>query len=218
MTVTPMTANPSTDGYHHGDLRRALMSAARSRIAAVGTEALSMRSLCRELGVSATAPYRHFPTKNSLLAAIAEDGFVQLGDAVSTAISRAGDDPLAQLVNLGEAYVRFAVANPVDYHLMFGSVLLDFSAYTELMAAADRCFGEVIGVLQRGVAAGAFRDDPIELLAGTAWAAVHGIASLLIDKSKQDAARETAGAMRAIGALGEHTRAAIRLLVGGLLR
>jgi len=213
-----MTASPATDTYHHGDLRRALMRAARVRIAEVGTEALSIRSLCREIGVSATAPYRHFPTKNSLFAAIAQDGFEQLRDAVRSAIAAAGEDPLAQLVGLGDAYVRFARNHPVDYHLMFGSVLLDFSEYSELMAAAELCFAEVVGVLQRGVAAGVFRDAPIDLLAGTAWAGVHGIASLLIDKSKNEAARERHRPMSAIAALGERTREAVRLMVGGLLR
>jgi AcrR family transcriptional regulator len=214
-----MNASPSTDAYHHGDLRRAVMAAARNRIAQVGTEALSVRSLCRELGVSATAPYRHFPTKNSLLAAIAQGGFERLTGAVSDAIGAAGADPVAQLEALGVAYVRFARANPVDYHLMFGAVLLDFSEYAELMASAERCFSNVLAVLERGQAAGVLRDEPIELLAGTAWAGVHGLASLLIDKGKADAGRHrAAGPMHSIGAVGASTADAVRLLMGGLLR
>jgi AcrR family transcriptional regulator len=211
-------ADDCSDTYHHGDLRRALMCAACERIAEVGTEALSLRSLCRDLGVSPTAPYRHFPTKNCLFAAIAQQGFERLNGEIRAAIAGRDQDPMAQLIDLGVAYVQFACTNPVEYHLMFGSVLLDFSDYSALTAQAEQCFTEVVGVLERGVAAGVLRDAPIELLAGTAWAAVHGMASLLIDKSKHTAARDRPGAMQAIFALGEHTPEAMRLAMGGLLR
>ncbi len=72
--------------YHHGDLAGTLMEAALQHIAAEGTESLSLRALAREAGVSATAPYRHFPSKQCLLAALATRGFKRLRDAMSTGL------------------------------------------------------------------------------------------------------------------------------------
>src|SRR5256885_14536758 len=95
------------DTYHHGDLRNALIDVALTQIAVEGARALSLREVARAAGVSHTASYRHFPNKESLLAAIAEQGFVMLGDAVGAAVQAHPDDPLAALQASGVAYVEF---------------------------------------------------------------------------------------------------------------
>jgi len=113
MSVTAMRRS-----YHHGDLRQVLMKAAREHIAVEGTEKLSLRALAREAGVSPTAPYRHFPTKNCLLAAIAAEGFAELQDTMHRQVHAAGPDVLDQLSAAARAYVQYALENPVKFHLM----------------------------------------------------------------------------------------------------
>src|SRR6478672_7153397 len=96
--------------YHHGNLRPALLRAATKTLEKEGVGALSLRDLARRAGVSHNAPYRHFPDRESLLAALAADGFEKLGQAMR---GQGGKE-------MGEAYVRFALEHPQLFRLMFG--------------------------------------------------------------------------------------------------
>src|ERR671910_1744533 len=111
--------------YHHGDLRAAVLAAASKMIEKEGLAALSVREAARRAGVSHNAPYRHFPDREALLAALAEEGFSLLGESLE---NRSGRE-------LGEAYVRFALAHPQRFRLMFGGVL-PLAKYPELQQAA----------------------------------------------------------------------------------
>ena len=122
------------DAYHHGDLPATLMAMALERIAEEGTEKLSLRALAREAGVSPTAPYKHFPTKRCLLAALATQGFRALGEA-NGSVAVSGADLEDSFVRMGMAYIRFATGNPTAYQIMFGTVIEDFSEYPELAEA-----------------------------------------------------------------------------------
>ena len=134
-------------GYHHGDLAASLMDAAIAHIAEEGTEKLSLRALARECGVSPTAPYRHYPSKRCLLAAIATRGFRELKTFTSAQI-----DPSVRLeerlLKMGRAYVDFALAHPTTYQIMFGSVIEDFSEYDSLAQAADEAYRVVLDQLE----------------------------------------------------------------------
>lgn len=203
--------------YHHRDLRRALLAAARDEIERHGTESLSLRGLCRCVGVSPTAPYRHFDTKNCLLAAIAEEGFNNLVESVHQRLVDMPADPIVRLTALGQAYVEFARDNPVDYRLMFGSVLLDFSGYEGLRAAASRAFEILSDLLQQGITQGKIVDRPLLELSGMVWAAVHGIASLMIDKHPAEGEiGQRSPAMQATAGLRADPRAAIELIFIGI--
>ncbi|MCB1684347.1 MAG: helix-turn-helix transcriptional regulator, partial [Pseudomonadales bacterium] len=111
-----MTAD-SNDSYHHGDLAVTLMDLALARISAEGTERLSLRGLAREAGVSPAAPYRHFPSKRCLLAALATRGFRELLSRVQ-AHERLSEDLEERLLNLGRAYIGFALDRPTTYQIM----------------------------------------------------------------------------------------------------
>src|ERR1700738_4623556 len=111
------TSNKPT--YHHGDLKNALIDAAMAHIARDGARALSLRQVARSAGVSHTASYRHFRSKESLLAAIAEQGFHRLSDMMRVAIQQHSDDPLAMLRASGVAYVEFCVCYPDHPHITF---------------------------------------------------------------------------------------------------
>ena len=112
-----MNAQFEKSSYHHGDLADVMMRLAVSHIAAQGTEKLSLRALAREAGVSQSAPYRHFPTKRCLLAAVATQGFNILHQKMLEAIA---EEPsaAARFIAMGVAYVEFALAHPTHYHLM----------------------------------------------------------------------------------------------------
>src|SRR3954468_24870935 len=146
--------------YHHGDLPAALLRAAGRTLEKRGIGALSLRELARRAGVSHNAPYRHFPDRQALLAALAAEGFAVLGDALAHTSGRA----------MGEAYVRFALEHPQRFRLMFGGHLA-FSRHGALAEAAGRPHQALVE---------AFRAQPAiadpQLAAAAAWSLVHGLA------------------------------------------
>jgi AcrR family transcriptional regulator len=171
-------------GYHHGDLKAALLAAAARLLEKDGAEAVSFRAIAREVGVSQTAPYNHFESKEHLLATVAEDGFRRF-----TALQRAASSarsPRHRLHALGRAYVAFACAHPQLYRLMFGVGLADWKRYPSLVEAAEQSCLPV----QQALADVGSHGKPAAKSAQAAWIAtwamVHGLASLLID-GKADA-------------------------------
>lgn len=199
--------------YHHGHLPETLMNLAVQQIEAQGTEKLSMRALARSAGVSPTAPYSHFPTKTCLLAAIATRGFARLKSDMQ-AVSDTDKDIYDRVVDMGLAYIGFAIRHPTEYRLMFGSVLDDFSGYDMLIRAADDSYQYVRSLLE------AMRVEKrlnveLELLSSTTWSMVHGIASLLIDKRTSDEVMFSA--RNSIAVLRNDTESALRLMMGSLV-
>jgi AcrR family transcriptional regulator len=169
--------------YHHGDLAARLMQLACEHIGEAGVEKLSLRALAREVGVSPTAPYRHFPTKQCLLAALATSGFRGLARDLRTAAAAHPDDPAAALRAIALAYVAYARREPVRYRLMFGSVIGNFDRYADLKAASGESYEPLHQVLVEGIERGVFLDRPVSVLAANCWSTVHGMADLLIDKA-----------------------------------
>ena len=149
--------------YHHGDLRAAVLGAASKIIEKQGLSGLSVREAARRAGVSHNAPYRHFPDRDALLAALATEGFSQLGKALE---NRSGRE-------MGEAYVRFALERPQRFRLMFGG-LLGVERYPELQAQAAATYGK----LEKAFAE---RGAEAQFAAAAAWSLVHGLALLLLD-------------------------------------
>jgi AcrR family transcriptional regulator len=155
----------STSSYHHGDLRPALLRAAQALLEKAGPDALSLREVARQAGVSHSAPYRHFSGREALLAALAADGFRRLGEALAGGSGR----------QMGEAYVRFALDHPQLFRLMFGG-RLRFARHAALAQAAAQPYEALLGALRSQPAIA----DP-EKAAAAAWALVHGLAHLLLD-------------------------------------
>ena len=163
------TSNARKRGYHHGDLEAALARAAGKILEKEGIEALSLRDVARRAGVSHNAPYRHFPQREALLAALAAEGFEWLGAAQREAALARG------LRGMGEAYVSFALAHPQRFRLMFGGQI-PIARHARLREVATRTFEGLSGALAARVpeAQGA-RDASV-----AAWALVHGLALLLM--------------------------------------
>src|SRR5436190_10168835 len=106
--------------YHHGDLRRALIDAARRLLESEGPSALSLRAVAREAGVSPAAPYHHFKDKGELLDAVAGEGWSMLDEAIVAAKASAPSIHAA-MTEIGVAYVCFATNNPALYRVMYDS-------------------------------------------------------------------------------------------------
>lgn len=179
MSTSPLGARPRKprrakppDRYHHGDLRAALLDAGRAMLAEVGPSELSLRELARRLGVSHNAPYKHFPTREALLAALAAEGFAMLAERTRTAATAPG----AGLEAMGLAYIGFALDQPAVYRVMFSDAV-DKTAFPELLNASRSSFD----VLRNAVAK-VYGPEHADAAATSAWALVHGLALLLLDK------------------------------------
>lgn len=168
-------------GYHHGDLRNALVSEALKLLEQEGHSDFALRDLARRVGVSAAALYAHFADKGALLAAIATVGFIRLKTSLETAI-RNDSDLADQFLHMGSAYVRFGIEHPALYKLMFASEELTAKCpeYPELETAADAAFGLLTDMLERMQRRGFLRAGDPEADALSVWAHVHGLTSLFI--------------------------------------
>jgi AcrR family transcriptional regulator len=169
---------PST--YHHGDLRAALLDAAARLLRTGGAEALTLRALAEAVGVSRTAPYRHFRDKSALLVAVAAEGFERLQAALNL-VNTSETPGLDLFEEMGWAYVRFAIENPAHYRLMYGREAIARREIPALQSAADAAYDELVALIETGQAAGVLRSGDAGALAYVAWATVHGLASLLVD-------------------------------------
>ena len=162
--------------YHHGDLRRALIDAARRLLESEGPSALSLRAVAREAGVSPAAPYHHFKDKGELLDAVAGEGWMMLDQAIVAAKASAPSIHAA-MTEIGVAYVCFATNNPALYRVMYDTAR-DKEAFPDKMQdGEDSAYCKVRDTL---VEAGA---DPsaavdIELATIAAWCSAHGLAEM----------------------------------------
>jgi AcrR family transcriptional regulator len=176
----PRPARKRPDRYHHGDLSRALVQEAVRTIQARGVDALTLRAVGQRLGVSRTALYRHFADKTALLAAVAAEGFRQLRLDLTSAWERhhGGREGFAAM---GTAYVRFALAHPSHYRVMFGASLDARHEDAALAAEGGAAFQVLVDAILAQQRAGVVRlDDPLPI-ARFVWATVHGVAMLGID-------------------------------------
>lgn len=179
----PVSSKPAA--YHHGDLKRVLVEAACAIVAEEQNWDFSLREVARRAGVSHNAPYRHFPEKLDLLAAVAAEGFIALGVAMTKAADGV-ESPEEALVELGNAYVKFGIINGARYRLMFGTVLASSKtkAPALVLEAAARSQAILANVIAAGVKKGQFAasdDDEMAILVLSACSTVHGLTMLLID-------------------------------------
>jgi AcrR family transcriptional regulator len=163
------SSNEQTRGrsYHHGDLRNALLSAARSILEEETLGELSLRAVARRAGVSHAAPYRHFPNHEALLAELAIEGFSELRDEIKLA-TVSPDGEADRIAKIGAAYMRFVARRPALASLMFGPQLPNRDSFPKLGEMAD-AIGHEIGE--------ALHDSALGL---AVWAAVHGLAMLIL--------------------------------------
>lgn len=166
-----ISASPS---YHHGDLGNALKKNALKIIKQKGIAGLNLRDLAGKCSVSAAAVYRHYQSKDHLLAALAEEGFEELQRVMSVA-----NNP-NKIQNMGIAYIHFAQQHSVYFQLMFNS-FIDKSKFPSLLKANQNAIQVLRNEVENRIKQGLMQGKA-ESLTYTAWALVHGIAMLLLDK------------------------------------
>ena len=183
------------------DFRERLCEAAERLFAERGPDAVTMRQLAAELGVSPMTPYRYFKDKEDILAAVRTNGFNRFAEALERARDSAGS-ARAKSAAVGEAYVTFAFEHPHTYKLMFDLNQPHDADYPELVAAGKRAQATMSGYVTDLVAAGELQGDPKQI--GTMfWAATHGAVVLeLAGKLPAGAARALAHDMNAAMARG----------------
>jgi AcrR family transcriptional regulator len=176
-------------GYHHGNLKEALLQAALDLIGQKGAAGFTFADAARMAGVSPAAPYRHFRDRDELLSSIAQRGFEQFEAALGGAWDDGRPDTMTAFERLGRAYLAFAGAEPAYYSAMFESQIPS-DATPALQAASERAFGIVRAAAERLAAlapAGTPR-PPALMMALHIWSMTHGIASLF---ARGDAARRS---------------------------
>lgn len=175
------TVNMTSDEkrkYHHGDLRAALVQEGLRLLEERRGDDVGLREVARAAGVSATAVYRHFPDKAALLRALSGEGLARLAEAQRTAFGEAGGGKAGFLAT-GRAYVRFALANPALFRLVFSS-----PPERDLLAGADHAVPEAFRMLRENavlLVAPGTPADTVNAVALEAWAKVHGLAMLMLD-------------------------------------
>lgn len=174
--------SPRSRSYHHGDLRPALVEEAARLLGEEGEDALSMRRLAQNLGVSRMAPYHHFPDKHGLMCAVAEEGFRRLLEMID------GDDFLNGRSNTRSGlrafidnYIRFSLHNRHYYELMFGARLWKVQQPTEqLREYAHGAFKSYVEKMRRLPLVSAAPGDALRY-AQVSWSTLHGISRVVID-------------------------------------
>ena len=175
-------------GYHHGNLREALIAAALELIREKGPAGFTFAEAARAAGVSPAAPYRHFRDRDALMADVAARGFERFAEALEKAWDQGRPHPYRALENLGRAYLAFARGEPAYYAAMFEAQVPP-DASPELAKAGERAFGvlrqacEALSALMP-----AEKRPPALMMSLHIWAMAHGMASLF---ARGDAARRT---------------------------
>jgi AcrR family transcriptional regulator len=173
-------------GYHHGNLKEALVRAALELIAEKGPAGFTFAEAARWAGVSPAAPYRHFRDRDELLSDVARRGFAAFEQALTEAWDGGRPEPFKAFERLGRAYLDFARREPAYYSAMFeAGIPLD--ATPDLRAASDRAFAVLREASEAMIATMPARQrPPVLMMALHIWALSHGIASLF---GRGDAAR-----------------------------
>jgi AcrR family transcriptional regulator len=190
---------PDARPYHHGDLRRGLVEAARRLLEREGPAALSLRAVAREAGVSPAAPYHHFKDKSELLDAVADQGWAMLTEGMIEALN--GADETDQLSPVMLAYVRFAREHPALYRVMY-----DAARNRESLPMREDGDGSAYDrvretIVNRG-------ENPsgldIELSMAAGWCAAHGLAEMAGFKQFDHLKDELGGEMQFLSAVLRH--------------
>ena len=195
-TATVADARP----YHHGDLRRALVEAARRILETEGPGALSLRAVAREAKVSPAAPYHHFKDKGELLEAVAHEGWDELGNAMG---SFKDDNAKDRMSSIGAAYIHFARDNPALYRVMYDRSRDKDSLPDQMGKDDDSAYCQVRNTIaEQG--GGEVSEIDLELATIAAWCAAHGLAEMLSFKQFDPLKEELGGEEAFLRAVLEH--------------
>jgi AcrR family transcriptional regulator len=171
---------PRRAHYHHGGLREALIGATRQLVMERGAENFTLADACRLAGVTTAAPYRHFRSKQEILAEIASRGFDELSRRAMAIVAKKGAGTLEAIIAMGQTYVAFAVEETAVFRLMFGQEP-SLKKAEHVAGTGQDCFANLIEQIALYCQKNRVRGDAQEI-ALRLWTFVHGAASLVIDQ------------------------------------
>lgn len=202
--VKPMRDSQSAEPrpYHHGDLRRALVDAARRLLESEGPSALSLRAVAREAGVSPAAPYHHFKDKAELLDAVAQEGWEMLNAGMRRA--KDGETGRQQLTALGIAYVCFAREHPALYRVMYDAARDKEALPMDTENPDDDSAYCMVRQTMVENGADPTAETDLELATIASWCAAHGLAEMAGFKQFSDMKQALGGEAPFIAAVLQH--------------
>lgn len=168
--------------YHHGNLREALITATLRLIEENGAGRVSVRDAARRAGVSSGAPFRHFPSREALMAAVAEEAQRRFRAEIAAAqAALTTDDPLVRLRAMGEAYVSWVLNNPAHFQVISSRWLFDYDRADALKRDNEEVIEQMDVLLREAEARGQLREHDLRLIRVTARALVYGLARMTVD-------------------------------------
>ncbi|XDD46075.1 TetR/AcrR family transcriptional regulator [Leptospira sp. WS39.C2] len=177
---TPVPQKSDGMAYHHGNLREEVLEHSRKVLETTGVSSLSLRDIASDLGVSHTAPYRHFPKKMDLLQALVAEGFRELTIAMNRAWE-SSDDPLEKIRKAGEEYIYLLLNNPRRTELMFGGEMYVSGdpISEELRSCGNEAYMGMFRIVEYGQNQLVLKKSvPTATLMMSFWSGVHGFAVL----------------------------------------
>jgi AcrR family transcriptional regulator len=193
--------------YHHGHLREALIDGACQQIEQEGAIALNLSKLAQKIGVSQPAVYRHFPNKQALAISVAQRGFEQLTEALQKTTQKVENDAFEGIRAIAQAYVEFALNHPEIARLMFS--MKERVTESVLQNASKAAAVPLFRLVETAKQCDRLRDHDVEQAVRIMWAAIHGLAMLLMDE-------QIPSVTQSPDALSEHIEATARALHIGL--
>jgi AcrR family transcriptional regulator len=193
--------------YHHGHLREALIDGAYQQIEQEGAIALNLSKLAQKIGVSQPAVYRHFPNKQALAISVAQRGFEQLTEALQKTTQKVENDAFESIRAIAQAYVEFALNHPEIARLMFS--MKERVTEPVLQNASKAAAVPLFRLVETAKHCDRLRDHNVEQAVRIMWAAIHGLAMLLMDE-------QIPSVTQSPDALSEHIEATARALHIGL--
>jgi AcrR family transcriptional regulator len=173
---------PPPKPYHHGDLKRVLIDAALRLVEEGGVDAVSVREAARRAGVSPGAPFRHFPSRDALMTAVAEEAQRRFRAEIDAALVEApSGDPLARFRAFGLAYLRWAMRNPAHFEIISSGRYFDHDQASELSRDNTELIGMTERMLAEASAQGALRIGDLKRVQIAGRALVYGFARMNID-------------------------------------
>lgn len=174
--------------YHHGDLRNSLVEAAVDIIKKNGIERLSIRATAKKIGVSHTAPYRHFKNKEELIVAVALKGFDKLGKKIDPIFDKHPQNISDMVFNAGKAFIYFAMENSNYYRIMFGNSIINKTEYPDFFKAYDSIFIRFTWMIHRykKINEDKVSFDEASIITISYFSLLHGYSSLVIDNKEDE--------------------------------
>jgi len=167
--------------YHHGDLKNALIKAGIQILSKEGLGGLSLRRVAKKAGVSHTAPYAHFADKQALIAAISTEGYHLLYEQLASAVETNQGNPQNMLIEVGWAYVQFALKDPELFKVMFSGVIEQEKDYPDFREISQKNFQLLVGRVKNYQETGLLAPEPADMVAVRLWSLVHGFIMLLLE-------------------------------------